>query len=151
MKPSENEKQSGTKKGCVTISPLLIQRSRLTLKVKIYRIILLYMYAQVCGIHASILVSIHEHIQGEAAMAVSLFTKRSSSHMVLHLRHSPRRTFYDTLIRPIASTGQRRRTGNGNVATWTCCCANHHTSAVRHCGMRAPMRRSTTRPGRVGS
>jgi hypothetical protein len=31
------------------------------------------------------LVSIHERIQGEAAMAVSLFTARSSSHMVLHL------------------------------------------------------------------
>jgi hypothetical protein len=33
------------------------------------------------GIHVSILVSIHESIQGEAAMAVSLFTARSSSHM----------------------------------------------------------------------
>jgi hypothetical protein len=32
------------------------------------------MFAQVCGIHVSILVSIHERIRGEAAMAVSLFS-----------------------------------------------------------------------------
>ena len=36
-------------------------------------------------IHSSTLVSIHEHTQGEAAMAVSHFTGRSSSHMVLLL------------------------------------------------------------------
>ena len=151
MKPSKNEKKSGTKKRCITISPLLIQCSCLTLKVRIYQIILLYMYVQVCGIHVSILVSIHEHIQGEAAMAVLLFTKRSSSHMVLHLGHSSWRTLYDTLIRPIASTGQCRQTRNGNMATWTCCCTNHHTSAIRHCGMQAPVQRSMMRLGRVES
>jgi hypothetical protein len=86
MKPSENERQSGNEdKECVTISPLLIQRSHPTLRVKPSWITLLYMCAQVCGINVLILVSIHERIQGEAAMAVSLFTARSSSHMVLHL------------------------------------------------------------------
>lgn len=35
-------------------------------------------------IYVSILVSIHERIQGKAAMAVWLFTARSSSHMDLH-------------------------------------------------------------------
>jgi hypothetical protein len=43
------------------------------------------MRAQVCGVHLSILASIHYYIQGEAAMGVSLFTARSSSHMDLHL------------------------------------------------------------------
>jgi hypothetical protein len=43
------------------------------------------MCAQVCGLDISILVSFHEHIQGEAAMAVSHFTARSSSRMDLHL------------------------------------------------------------------
>jgi hypothetical protein len=86
MKPSENERQSGNEdKECVTVSPLLTQCSHPTLRVKPSWITLLYMYAQVCGTHVSILVSIHERIQGEAAMAVSLFTARSSSHMVLHL------------------------------------------------------------------
>jgi hypothetical protein len=86
MKPSENEKQSGNEdKEYVTISPLLIQRSHLTLRVKPFWITLLYMCAQVCGIHVSMLISIHERIQGEAAMVVSPFTARSSSHMGLHL------------------------------------------------------------------
>ena len=86
MKPSGNERQSGNEdRECVTISSLLIQHSHPTLRVKPSWITLLYMCAQVCGIHVSILVSIYERIQGEAAMAVSLFTARSSSHMVLHL------------------------------------------------------------------
>jgi hypothetical protein len=71
MKPSENERQSGNEdKECVTISLLLIQRSHPTLRVKPFWITLLYMCAQVCGISVHILVSIHERIQGKAAMAV---------------------------------------------------------------------------------
>ena len=86
MKPSEDERQSGNEdKECVTISLLLIQRSHSTLRVKPSWITLLYRCVQVRRIHVPILVSIHERIQGEAAMAVSLFTARSSSHMVLHL------------------------------------------------------------------
>jgi hypothetical protein len=85
MKPSENERQSGNEdKECVAISSLLIQRSHPTLRVKPSWITLLYRCAQVRGIHVSVLVSIHERIQGEAAMAVSLFTARSLSHMDLH-------------------------------------------------------------------
>ena len=86
MKPSENERQSGNEdKECVTISPLLIQRSHPTSRGKPSWITSLYKCAQVCGIHVYIVVSIHKGIQGEAAMVVSLFTARSSSHMVLHL------------------------------------------------------------------
>lgn len=63
MKPSENERQSGKEdKECVTILPLLTQRSHSTLRVKPFWITLLYMCAQVCGIHVSILVSIHKRI-----------------------------------------------------------------------------------------
>ncbi len=83
---SGNERQSGNEgKECVIISSLLIQHSHSTLRAKPSWITLLYMCAQVRGIQVSTLVSIHEHIQGEAVMAVSPSTGRSSSRMALLL------------------------------------------------------------------
>ena len=80
--PSENERPNGNEgRGCVVTFSPLIQRSHPILRAKLSSTTSLYTYAQVCAVPLSTLVPLHNHIQDGAAMAVSPFIERSSSHM----------------------------------------------------------------------
>ena len=82
--PSENERRNGNEgRGCVVTSSPLIYRSHTTFRAKLSSITSLYMYAQVCVVPLSTLVSLLNHIQDGVEMAVSPFIERSSSHMGL--------------------------------------------------------------------
>jgi hypothetical protein len=82
--PSENERRNGNEgRGCVVTSSPLIYRSHTTSRAKLSSITSLYMYAQVCVVPLSTLVSLLNHTQDGVEMAVSPFIERSSSHMGL--------------------------------------------------------------------